>query len=98
MKRISLAAAASLLIAGGAVAQTASAQDAPAADTTVQTPVGGYAPATSPFSAPPTPGAKIVFVPNPQTPTEAFPPPPPKDHYPICKKGQTDGCKQRGGR
>ncbi|MES2988759.1 MAG: hypothetical protein V4808_12705 [Pseudomonadota bacterium] len=45
----------------------------------------------------PTPGATVVFVPNPQTATQAFPPPPPRESYPICKRGQFDGCTQRGG-
>jgi hypothetical protein len=32
------------------------------------------------------------------TPTQAFPPPAPLANYPICKKGQYDQCRQRGGR
>jgi hypothetical protein len=38
-----------------------------------------------------------VFVANPQTPSEAYPPPPPLQHYPFCKRGQFDHCMQRGG-
>lgn len=60
-------------------------------------PVGGYQPSTPPLSGQPQPGQKVIFRPNPQTPTEAFPPPPPLQEYPICKKGQTDNCRQRGG-
>ena len=58
---------------------------------------GGYQPSNSALSAPMTPGATVRFVPA-QSPSQAFPPPPAKDNYPICKKGQYDGCRQRGGR
>jgi hypothetical protein len=90
------------LTAAFALGGTAIAQDQQTTTTTTTTtadaPLGGYAPA-SPFgngTAPP-PGAQIMFVPNPQTATEAFPPPAPLDHYPLCKRGQTDQCRQRGG-
>lgn len=96
MKLIVLAAA--LAFGGTAIAQDAPQQSTDAAATTQQ-PVGGYAPATPLFSTgtTPPPGARVVFVPNPQTATEAFPPPPPQARYPICKRGQTDNCRQRGG-
>lgn len=68
---------------------------APAAGNVVQTP-GGYMPATAFPNGAPTPGAPVTFVPNPQTPSQAFPPPPPRDHYPRCKPGQFDGCLQSG--
>ncbi|MBR0553970.1 hypothetical protein [Stakelama marina] len=58
---------------------------------------GGYQPANPPMTATPTAGQPVVFKPAPQ-PSEAFPPPPPKASYPICKPGQYDGCRQRGGR
>jgi hypothetical protein len=91
MKLIVLAAA--LTIAGAAAAQKAP-------DTSPQTvgePRGGYQPNTPLFSSPPQPGQPVVFVPNPQTPSEAYPPPPPLQHYPFCKRGQFDHCMQRGG-
>ena len=102
MKLIALAAAFAL---GG----TAIAQDQQSTTTTTTTatadqaapdaPVGGYAPTAPLFSsgATPPPGARVVFVPNPQTATEAFPPPAPMARYPLCKRGQTDNCRQRGG-
>ena len=68
---------------------------AAAAGNVVQTP-GGYMPATAFPNGAPTPGAPVTFVPNPQTPSQAFPPPPPRDHYPRCKPGQFDGCLQSG--
>ena len=95
MKLIVLVAALSL--AGTAHAQQTSAQKAASPTNNEASKLGGYAPAAPLFSGTPTPGAQVVFVPNPQTPTEAFPPPPPKASYPICKRGQFDGCRQRGG-
>ena len=76
------------------IAGAASAQKAP--DTSPQTtgnPPGGY----QPTSGSSQPGQPAVFVPNPQTPSEAYPPPPPLQHYPYCKRGQFDHCMQRGG-
>lgn len=95
MKLIVLAAALSL--AGAAHAQQTSAQKAQSPTNNEASKLGGYAPSTPLFSGTPTPGAPVVFVPNPQTATEAFPPPPPKPSYPICKRGQFDGCRQPGG-
>lgn len=57
---------------------------------------GGYMPSTPPLSGPATPGAMVRVQPS-MSPSQAFPPPAPKAEYPICKKGQTDGCRQRGG-
>jgi hypothetical protein len=71
---------------------TTAAPDASAAEQ-----AGGYQPATPPMSEPATPGANVVFQPS-ESPSQAFPPPPPLDHYPPCKPGQTDKCMQRGGR
>ena len=98
MKLIALAAA--LAFGGTAIAQDVpqtSAQKAQAPTNDGASRLGGYAPATPLFNGTPEPGATVVFVPNTQTPTEAFPPPPPKAVYPICKRGQFDGCRQRGG-
>jgi hypothetical protein len=67
------------------------------ADATAAEQAGGYQPATPPMSGTAEPGATVVFQPS-VSPSQAFPPPPPLDHYPICKSGQTDGCMQRGGR
>ncbi|MBC9030890.1 hypothetical protein IAG41_00650 [Sphingomonas sp. JC676] len=101
MKLIALAAA--FALGGTAIAQD---QQSTTTTTTVTTdqaapnpPVGGYAPATPLFSSGATPpaGARVMFVPNPQTATEAFPPPAPMAHYSLCKRGQTDNCRQRGG-
>ncbi len=57
---------------------------------------GGYMPSTPPLSGPVQPGATVRVQPS-MSPAQAFPPPAPKAEYPICKKGQTDGCRQRGG-
>lgn len=100
MKLIALAAA--LAVAGTAAAQdmgTTSAPAAPQTATTTQTmddPVGGYQPATPPMSSPPAPGATVVFQQAP-APDVAYPAPAPMAEYPICKKGQYDNCRQRGG-
>jgi len=100
MKLIVLAAA--LSFGGTAIAQDTQSTTTTTTTTTegVQTvddPKGGYAPTTPLFNGTPTPGATVVFVPSTQTPTEAFPPPPPLPSYPICKRGQFDNCRQRGG-
>jgi hypothetical protein len=54
---------------------------------------GGYAPSGPAISGTPAPGATVTFQPAPP-PSQAFPPPAPKAEYPICKKGQYDGCMQ----
>jgi hypothetical protein len=83
------------------VAGTATAQTPPATqDTGTQAagdPRGGYQPTAPLFSVPPQPGQPVVFVPNPLTPAQAYPAPPPLPHYPPCKRGQYDKCMQRGG-
>ena len=88
MKLIALAAA--LTLASPALANTA-----PATMTAVSQP-GGYAPATMWVNGAPQPGDKIVFQPSALTPSEAFPPPAQRAQYPVCQKGQTDECVQRG--
>ncbi len=82
-----------------AMAQTAPAQDASAQATgnNGAERLGGYMPSKPALSGPVTPQTRVIFRANPQTPSEAFPPPPPKAEYPICQRGQYDGCRQRGG-
>jgi len=108
MKLIALAAA--LLAGGTAIAQempqtTTTTTTTTTTETTGTTgagiaaeedPHGGYMPSTPALSGTPTPGAQIVFVPS-KTPSEAYPAPAPLAHYPICKRGQFDNCRQRGG-
>ena len=60
------------------------------------TPTGGYQPTTPPLSGTPAAGQQVIFQPSP-APSVAFPPPAPMKEYPICKRGQTDDCMQRGG-
>lgn len=54
---------------------------------------GGYQPSQPAVSGTPQPGATVRFQPAP-SPSQAFPPPAAKESYPICKKGQYDGCMQ----
>ena len=56
---------------------------------------GGYQPAMT-STAPVPPGAAVRYVPAP-TVEQAYPAPAPMAKYPICKRGQTDHCMQRGG-
>ena len=58
---------------------------------------GGYQPAQPPMASPPPPGAPVVFQQAP-SPSQAYPAPAPLKSYPICKKGQYDQCRQRGGK
>ncbi len=98
MKLIAFATA--FALAGtAAAAQDMATTAAPGTATDVQTvddPVGGYQPTTPPMQSPPPPGAKIIFQPS-ATPDVAYPAPAPMAEYPICKKGQYDNCRQRGG-
>ncbi len=95
MKLIAIAAASFVAFAASpAMAQTA--PDVPPNIQTVDDPKGGYQPATPLFNGTPQPGQTVIFVPNTQTPTEAYPPPAPLASYPICKRGQYDNCRQRG--
>lgn len=96
-----LAIAAALAMTGTAAiaqdTQTAPAAPAAPAATATEDPIGGYQPTTPLLQGDTSSGQKPIFQANPQTPTQAFPPPPPLDKYPLCKKGQTDNCRQRGG-
>jgi len=56
-------------------------------------PNGGYAPAEPALKGTPQPGSPIVFQPAPP-PAVAFPAPAPLDHYPVCKRGRTDQCRE----
>jgi hypothetical protein len=69
---------------------------ATAPSATAEDPVGGYMPTTPSMSGTAAPGANVIFQPS-ASPDQAFPPPPPLDEYPICKAGQFDNCRQRGG-
>ncbi|MGY4398187.1 putative membrane protein [Sphingomonas sp. UYAg733] len=75
---------------------------APAADPSATEPTpagttGGYGPTAPAMSGPMQPGATVVYRQAP-TPDQAYPAPPPLAKYPVCKRGQTDNCMQRGGR
>lgn len=94
MKLIVLAAA--LAFTGtAATAQDAAAPAAPAPAAT-ETPTGGYQPSAPPLSGTPQPGQQVVFQAS-KSPDEAYPAPPAQESYPVCKKGQYDKCRQRGG-
>lgn len=87
---------AALAMAAPAVAQTAPDAAAPAPEAaTAATPTGGYGPANTQLVVPP--GARIVYQQAP-TPDQAYPAPAPLAKYPVCKKGQTDQCIERGGK
>ncbi|NIJ19367.1 hypothetical protein FHS95_001036 [Sphingomonas naasensis] len=106
MKLIILAAA--LAASGTAIAQEMPQQSTTTTTTTTETrgttgagmaaedPKGGYMPSAPAPSGTPMPGQPVIFVPSP-SPSEAYPAPAPLDHYPICKRGQFDNCRQRGG-
>lgn len=57
---------------------------------------GGYQPSNAGTMTPAPAGTQVQFRPQP-TPDQAFPPPPAKESYPICKAGQYDGCMQASG-
>lgn len=101
MKLLAVAAAAAALAmtSGSALAQDTQAAPAASAPEAAPAPdpIGGYQPSTPAIQGDTSSGQKPVFQPNPQTPSQAFPPPPPLQKYPLCKKGQTDNCRQRGG-
>lgn len=76
---------------------------APAADPMAAAPAptggsmtdGGYAPAAPPMSGAAQPGAQVVFKPSVPV-AQAFPPPPPKEEYPVCRGAVQDGCRNPG--
>ncbi|WP_312487082.1 hypothetical protein [Sphingomonas sp.] len=76
---------------GGMTAQTGASASAG-----TETP-GGYQPAQPAMAGMPQPGAPVVFKQAP-SPEQAYPAPQPLKSYPICKKGQFDQCRQRGGK
>jgi hypothetical protein len=67
---------------------------APATPFNAEETPGGYMPANSPYSSPPSVGEKVVFSAEPLTPSEAYPAPAPRSHYPQCSSKRTDGCLQ----
>jgi hypothetical protein len=66
-------------------------------DASMEDPKGGYMPSTPALSGTPMPGQAVTVMPS-RSPDEAFPAPAPLKRYPLCKKGQFDNCRQRGGR
>jgi hypothetical protein len=76
---------------------TSGSMQANAAATAGTMTAGGYQPAQPPMASPPAPGAPVVFQQAP-SPSQAYPAPAPLKSYPICKKGQYDQCRQRGGK
>lgn len=78
-----------LFAAAAMIAVPAIAQDQPPAPT----PPGGYQPSGPAIQGTPMPGSPVRFQQAPD-PNTAYPPPAAMDHYPICKKGQFDGCMQ----
>lgn len=68
---------------------------APAAPTGGTMTDGGYAPAAPPMSGAAQPGAQVVFKPSVPV-AQAFPPPPPKAEYPVCRGAVKDGCTNPG--
>ncbi|GAA0320576.1 hypothetical protein GCM10009087_33630 [Sphingomonas oligophenolica] len=82
-----------ILLAALAAATPVMAQETTPPTTTAD-PVGGYQPSHPAISGPVTPGVKPIYVQAP-SPDQAYPAPPPLDHYPICKPGQFDKCLER---
>jgi hypothetical protein len=60
-------------------------------------PVGGYQPSAPAMQGGMQPGATVRFQAAPPA-AQAYPAPAPLASYPICKRGQYDNCRQRGGR
>lgn len=54
---------------------------------------GGYQPSAPAVSGTPAPGSTVRFQQAPD-PATAYPAPAAEANYPICKKGQFDGCMQ----
>lgn len=83
--------------AGMQTETTTGSMQANAAASAATMTAGGYQPAQPPMAAPPAPGAQVIFKQAP-SPEQAYPAPAPLKSYPICKKGQYDQCRQRGGK
>lgn len=84
--------AASAPMATAPAAPAAAPMDPAAADA-----AGGYQPSGPAIQGTPQPGQQVVVQPS-TPPSQAFPAPAPLAKYPVCKKGQYDGCMQRGGK
>ncbi|MCT8000262.1 hypothetical protein NZL82_00040 [Sphingomonas sanguinis] len=84
-------------VQAGASTDTSGSMQANAAASAATMTAGGYQPAQPPMASPPAPGAPVVFQQAP-SPSQAYPAPAPLKSYPICKKGQFDQCRQRGGK
>jgi hypothetical protein len=80
----------------GAMASSADTTSGGAMTAAGDDPKGGYMPSTPALSGQATAGAQVQVMPS-MSPSQAFPPPAPLASYPICKKGQYDNCRQRGG-
>lgn len=78
-------------------APTAAPMGAAPAGTATGDPVGGYQPTAPAVSGAATPGGPVTFQ-AAAPPSQAYPAPAPLASYPICKKGQFDKCRQRGGK
>lgn len=81
-----------LLASALAVAAPAMAQDQ---TTPPRRRSGRRLPAEHPAAARHAAARRSPDLPAGAAPDQAFPPPAPLAEYPICKKGQTDHCKQR---
>ena len=82
-----------LIAAAFALGGAAVAQDQPAAEAApAEAEPPGAAEQLPPPSVPA--GATVVFKPSVPV-AQAYPAPAPKAEYPWCKRGMTDGCKQR---
>ena len=60
-------------------------------------PTGGYQPSTPTLSGSPLPGQQVIFRQG-MSPDQAYPAPAPLAEYPVCTRGQTDKCRNPGGR
>lgn len=74
----------------------APAPAAPPAGAPTGDPTGGYQPSAPPLSGSPVAGQQVIFRAGP-SPDQAYPAPAPLAEYPVCKRGQTDKCRNRGG-
>ncbi len=75
---------------------TSGSMQANAAATAGTMTAGGYQPAQPPMASPPAPGAPSSS--SRRQPVAGLSGPAPLKSYPICKKGQYDQCRQRGGK